>query len=348
MNYRVYDTLSVIHSFQMNEEGAIISSESDIGAACEEFKHLIDKCRSEIISLVREECNHNNEVVAEYEESFSSTEVNVLSSNIQLIYDILSNYMMDKIANPDSIFTRHQRKRTLIDLLKKTICMIENINREYETQFLESSASRLKQCMTLDRSLVDIGSRDENDEKSIKTNHAQLEVGAYFSSFSKCIDLNADYQTSSLYLSLIEDLTETISMKHQKICDCLNNMLDKKQNLEEQLSEIQYSIATIKSKKLNTKAEKKEQKLKEFASIAERIMINSSDTPIGKLFRFIVDKPENLTKEEINSCVDEMIDSLSDQETIEQTNNYPLTPQPMKSGLNFDEMISKIKQQIGN
>ena len=93
----------------MNEEGAIISSESDIGAACEEFKHLIDKCRSEIISLVREECNHNNEVVAEYEESFSSTEVNVLSSNIQLIYDILSNYMMDKIANPDSIFTRHQR-----------------------------------------------------------------------------------------------------------------------------------------------------------------------------------------------------------------------------------------------
>ena len=48
----------------MNEEGAIISSESDIGAACEEFKHLIDKCRSEIISLVREECNHNNEVVA--------------------------------------------------------------------------------------------------------------------------------------------------------------------------------------------------------------------------------------------------------------------------------------------
>ena len=125
-------------------------------------------------------------------------------------------------------------------------------------------------------------------------------------------------------------------------------MLDKKQNLEEQLSEIQYSIATIKSKNLNTKTEKKEQKLKEFASIAERIMINSSDSPIGKLFRFIVDKPENLTKEEINSCVDEMIDSLSDQETIEQTNNYPLTPQPMKSGLNFDEMISKIKQQIGN
>ena len=46
--------------------------------------------------------------------------------------------------------------------------MIENINREYETQFLESSASRLKQCMTLDRSLVDIESRDENDEKVSK------------------------------------------------------------------------------------------------------------------------------------------------------------------------------------
>ena len=347
----------------MSEVSNIGNDVSDIGAACEEYKHLIDKCRSEILTLVREESSHNQEVVSEYEETYTSSEVTLLSPLIDSLETIIQNYMTDEISNPDSIFTKHQRKRDLIDLLKKTINTVENINREYETLHLNNSGSRIKQCMTLDRSLVDIGSTDENDAKQIKTNHAELVVGAYFNSFSKCIDLNVEYETSGLYLSSIEELTEILSMKYEKTCECLNNLIDKKESLEKQLSDLQYSIANLKIDK-PVQNIKKEQKIDEFSKIASKYIQNAETDSLSKLFELISDKPSDISKQDIDSLVDNMINSLtiqSPQLISKPKTNVQLTPQPQKkpklqnvpksptlASRKIDLMISKIKNQLSN
>ena len=349
----------------MNELINIPNDVSDIGAACEEFKHLIDKCRSEILTLVREESSHNQEVVSEYEEAYTSSEVTLLSPLIDSLENTIQNYMIDEFSNPDSIFTKHQRKRDLIDLLKRSISTIENINREYETIYLNNSASRMKQCMTLDRSLVDIGSTDENDSKHIKTNHAELVVGAYFNSFSKCIDLNVEYETSGFYLSSIEELTEILSMKYEKTCECLNNLIDKKENLEKQLSDLQYSLATMKKQKSKNQNIKRDQKLIEFSKIALKSIQSSRNdetNSLSQLFNLISDKPSKLTKQNIISLVDDMFSSISDKDQgkIPLENKVPLSPQPQRKSMqvnptsptiasrNIDLMISKIKKQLSN
>ena len=291
-------------------------NEVDIGADCAEKKRLIDKCRSEILALSRDESQHDKEISMEYKETYSTNEVTAVLPLIKEMENTLHDYL-EPVFLSDSFFAKHERKRKLISLLKESITFIEEINSEYSKIRIQMSASKLRQRMTLDRALVDIGTTDEN---SIKTNHKDLEAGAYFSSFSKICDLNVEYDTTSNTLETIEELSKIVSNKYIDTCNCLNTLIDKKKVLEDKLNDMTKAAKNMELKPRDDSAEtrnKEESKIIRFAKIGknvvDNIQRNENDLGVTTCLSDILSaliKSDYKTEEDVVKHVDQLLDRI--------------------------------------
>ncbi|EAY06072.1 hypothetical protein TVAG_245040 [Trichomonas vaginalis G3] len=254
---------------------------SQLGASIFDKKRELNRIRSEMRTLVKQEIAAADEIIAENKKTYLEKEESELSSIVDKLYDLT-------VDVSDRKFVDGTLKRNIRENLQEVICSVDQITNQYMKQYFEQYSKKLQHRINLDRAFVDI---PENN----------TDIDIYFGAFSKVTDLNTKNDYVTLLLEQIEQETQRCQIQNQLTMDALNNLIDQKKSEEDEMIELQKNISQMGS------TPKNEYSPASYAKIAKNYLDSINSQKNDAFYNCV------------NSILQEIISDDSSEENIENS-----------------------------